>query len=73
MVGLVMGRVDGEEAAASGPGGVEVEGASGSNAILLHFLFLHKKMFTLEIIRRLFNFSKCTYAIVNINEIHNMS
>lgn len=49
-VGLAMGRVEG---VVGGPGGVEVEGASGSRAILLHFLFLHKKRLTLEAIRRL--------------------
>ena len=49
-VGLAMGRVDG---LVGGPGGMEVEGTSGSSAILLHFLFLYKKMLTLETIRRL--------------------
>ncbi|MPC25306.1 hypothetical protein E2C01_018412 [Portunus trituberculatus] len=36
-VGFAMGSVDG---LVGGPGGMEVEGTSGSSAILLHFLFL---------------------------------
>lgn len=46
-VGLDVGRPDGK---APGTCAVEVDGMSGSRANLLHFLFLHKKGFTLKAI-----------------------